>query len=138
MRLDIYISTDVKSPRPRSGTYHAFWIGFGSSGQKVGEDGTYETEYGNQYGLLVKALREAAGHINANARPDVRICCSNGLMIQAIKNLKTWEQRGFKKQNGRDLSHADDWRFIAEKLHGLYFRVEGGTDGAKQVSNSRE
>ena len=131
MRLDIYISTDVRSPRPRQGTFHATWIGFNSFGQKVGQDGTYDSGYGNQYGMLIAALCEAAEHINQNARPEVRICCKNGLMIQAIKNLKIWEQRGFKKRNGQPLSHADDWRFIAGKLHGLYFRVEGGSDEQK-------
>lgn len=131
MRLDIFISTDVLSPRKREGTYHALWVGYGSSGQKLGADGTIESEFDSQYGMLVRALREAAGHINQNARPEVRICCKNGLMIQAVKNLKMWEQRGFKKRNGQPLSHADDWRFIAEKLHGLYFRVEGGSDEQK-------
>ena len=67
MRLDIYISTDVLSPRPRQGSYHATWIGYGSSGRKVGEDGTFDSAFGNQYGLLVMALREAAEHINQNA-----------------------------------------------------------------------
>ncbi len=129
MRLDIYISTDLLSPHKKQGTYHAYWIGYGSAGNKLGEDGTIETAFDNQYGMLIKALREAAGHINANAKPHIRICCNNGLMIQAIRNLKTWEQRDFKKRNGQPLSHADDWRFIATRLHGLYFSVEGGKKG---------
>lgn len=129
MRLDIYISTDVLSPRPRQGSYHAIWIGYGSSGRKVGEDGTFDSAYGNQYGLLVLALREAAEHINQNARPEVRICCKNGLIIQGLKNLKTWEQRDFRRKNGQPLSHAEDWRFIANKLKGLIYRAERGNDG---------
>ncbi len=135
MRLDIYISTDVLSPRKRSGTYHATWIGFGSSGKKLGEDGTFDTDFDNQYGMLVKALKEASGHINANARPEVRICCSNGLIIQAIKNLKSWEARDFRKKNGQLLSHSEDWRFIASRLKGLYFKVEGGRDGSHKIGN---
>lgn len=129
MRLDIYISTDVLSPRPREGTFRSTWIGYGSRGQKVGEDGTIESAFGNQYGLLVMALREAAEHINQNARPEVRICCKNGLIIQGIKNLKIWEQRDFKRKNGQSLSHAEDWRFIASKLKGLIYRAERGSDG---------
>ncbi len=136
MRLDIYISTDVLSPRPREGTFRSTWIGYGSRGQKVGEDGTIESAFGNQYGLLVMALREAAEHINQNARPEIRICCKNGLIIQGVRNLRTWEKRGFRKANGQPLSHADDWRFISEKLKGLFYRVEGGTDGSQQVGNS--
>lgn len=135
MRLDIYISTDVNSPRRRIGSYHALWVGYSSTGIKLGEDGTIESEYGNQYDLLVMALKEAAGHINLNAKPHVRICCSNGVMVQAIKNLKTWEQRNFRKSNGQPLSHTDDWKYIASRLHGLYFSVEEGRDGKKQVGS---
>lgn len=129
MRLDIYISTDVRSPRPREGTFHATWIGYNSYGQKVGQDGTYDSGYGNQYGMLIAALCEAAEHINQNARPEVRIYCKNGLIIQGLKNLKTWEQRDFKRKNGQPLSHAEDWRFIANKLKGLMYRAERGSDG---------
>lgn len=132
MRLVIYISTDVLSPRKRHGTYHARWMGYGDSGRLLGEDGTMDSEYGNQYGLLIRALREAAAHINQNARPEVVICCSTGIMIQAIKNLKTWEQRDFKKRNGQPLAYADDWRFIAKKLEGLYFSVKGGRGDGTQ------
>ena len=129
MRLDIFISTDVLSPRKRNGTYHALWVGYGNSGRKLGADGTIESEFDSQYGMLVRALREAAGHINQNARPEVRICCKNGLIIQGLKNLKTWEQRDFKRKNGQSLSHAEDWRFIASKLKGLIYRAERGSDG---------
>lgn len=138
MRLDIYISTDVLSPRSREGSYQALLVGYGDSGKKLGEGGTRGTAYGNQYGLLIIALKEAAAHINANVRPEVRICVKNGIMVQAIKNLKTWESRDFRKKNGQQLSHADEWRYIASKLHGLYFKVEGGSDEKKQVGYSRE
>lgn len=138
MRLDIYISTDVLSPRSREGSYRALWVGYGDSGKKLGEDGTMGTAYGNQYGLLIMALKEAAAHINANVRPEVRICVKNGIMVQAIRNLKTWESRDFRKKNGQQLSHAEEWRYIASRLHGLYFRVEGGNDEKKQIGNSRE
>ena len=84
-------------------------------------------------------LKEAAAHINANVRPEVRICVKNGIMVQAIRNLKTWESRDFKKRNGQQLSHAQEWRYIASRLHGLYFTVEGGKQiEKKQVGYSRE
>lgn len=126
MRLDIFISTDVTSPRKKHGTYYARWVGYGNKGQKVGEDGTYNSEFDNEYGMLVRALKEAAGHINAGARPEVRICCTNRVMVQSIKQLSVWGKRNFKKRNGQALSHADDWKYIADKLHGLYWHVEGG------------
>lgn len=131
MRLDIYISTDVKSPRKRQGSYRATWIGYSSEGRMLGEDGTIDTEYDNQYGMLVRALKEAAGHINTNARPEIRICCNDGLMIQAVKNLKSWERRDFKKRNGQPLSHAEDWRYISSRLRGLLYSVSGGRRDGK-------
>jgi hypothetical protein len=126
MRLDIYISTDVCSPRKKHGTYHARWIGYNNTGQMVGEDGTTVSEYDNEYGMLVRALREAAGHINQYARPEIRICCTNRVIVQSIKQIPRWTKRGFKKRNGQDLSHAEDWKYIAGKLSGLYFKVDGG------------
>ncbi len=126
MRLDIYISTDVCSPRKKHGTYYARWIGYGSAGEKLGEDGTTVSEYDNEYGMLVRALKDAASHINTNVKPEVRICCTNRVIGQSIKQIRTWEKRGFKKRNGGELSHCEDWKFIAHMLHGLYYRVDGG------------
>lgn len=126
MRLDIYISTDLKGPQKRHGSYRATWVGYNNTGKKLGEDGVFEWDYGNEYSLLVKALREAVGHINRHANPDIRICLDNKLMIQSIRRLNTWQKRGFKRTNGRPLAQADDWKYIAEKLSGLFYKVEGG------------
>lgn len=126
MRLDIYISTDVLSPRPRQGSYHATWIGFNNYGQKVGQDGSYDSGYGNQYGLLVMALREAADHINQNARPEVRICCKNGLIIQGLKNLRIWEQRDFKRKNGAVTKSCRRLALYSEQIEGAHVQSRKG------------
>ena len=126
MRLDIFISTEVKSPKKRYGSYRAFWVGYSDTGKKLGEDGVINQQYGNEYGLLVLALKEAVGHINKNVRPEIRICCNNRVILQSLKHLKSWEKTDFKKTNGQEVAYRDEWKYIASRLEGLIFRVEGG------------
>lgn len=117
MRLDIYLSTDVQSPRKRDGTYKAKWVGFSNSGKKVGEDGISGTDFDNRYGMLVLALQSAAEHINQKARPDVRILCPDKTVIRAISSLKSWKKRNFRKKNGQKLSHSQEWKDIESRLN---------------------
>jgi hypothetical protein len=131
MRLDIHIDTEVLSPHIREGTYHATWYGFSDAGRLLGSDGVTETACDSQYGMLVRALCEAAGHINKRAAPEVHIYIPQALMYQSAKRLSIWAKRDYRKSNGREVSHAVQWRKIAEKLRGLNYIVEVEHDGKR-------
>lgn len=115
MNVDIYIETNVKSPKRQRGTY-GYILVYRPPGKE--EDATVSdfvtVDDVTPQEIELKALVKALGRLRKQC--DVSIIQSNQYIKNMSNNLDTWKKSGYKTAKGEDVKYKDLWQQLAEYM----------------------
>ena len=118
MQTSIYVATDVKSLKAGRSGHYGYLLQATKGGKAIGERMEWQEGEGDTYGLLLRAIEEAAGRIKPSADCGILIITDSQPVADGIHNLHKWEKEGWKRSKGRTIKRKEEWKRIAEKLKG--------------------
>lgn len=112
--VNIYIETDTKAPKRKSGFY-----GYVLEYKGITKEGTGKLEDCTYYQLVLTAITEALNRMVKPSRITITTDCKH--VIHGYDYMDTWAAADWKKNNNESLSNAELWKefYNLGKIHDI-------------------